>query len=65
MTDKKTKILIIDDVQENIYLLQEMLDQKEFKTITANSGKEGIRLALNENPGLIICDIIKPGFDNM
>ena len=68
MTDKKTKILIIDDVQENIYLLQEMLDQKEFKTITANSGKEGIRLALNENPGLIICDIMMPelsGYDVM
>ncbi len=68
MTDKKTKILIIDDVQDNIYLLQEMLDRKEFETITANSGKEGIRLALNENPGLIICDIMMPelsGYDVM
>ena len=68
MADKKTKILIIDDVAENIYLLQEMLDQDEFETITANSGKEGIRLALSENPGLIICDIMMPelsGFDVM
>lgn len=68
MTDKKTKILIIDDVPENIYLLQEMLDQKEFESITAKSGKEGIRLALSENPGLIICDIMMPelsGYDVM
>ncbi len=68
MTDKKTKILIIDDVPENIYLLQEMLDQNEFETITANNGKEGIRTALNEMPGLIICDIMMPelsGYDVM
>jgi CheY-like chemotaxis protein len=58
MADKKTKILIIDDVPENIYLLKEMLDQDEFETITANSRKVGIGLALNENPGLIICDIM-------
>ncbi len=68
MADKKTKILIIDDVPENIYLLQEMLDQKEFETITANNGKEGIRAALNEIPSLIICDIMMPelsGYDVM
>lgn len=68
MADKKTKILIIDDIPENIYLLREMLDEDEFETITASSGKEGIRLALNENPGLIICDIMMPelsGYDVM
>ena len=68
MADKKTKILIIDDVPENIYLIKEVLDLDEFETISANSGKEGIRLALNENPGLIICDIMMPelsGYDVM
>jgi two-component system, sensor histidine kinase and response regulator len=68
MPQKKIKILIIDDVPENIYLLQEMLDQDEFETITANNGKEGIRLAIDENPNLIICDIMMPelsGYDVM
>jgi two-component system sensor histidine kinase/response regulator len=68
MSSKKIKILIIDDIPDNIYLLQEMLDENEFETITANSGKEGIRLAIDEKPNLIICDIMMPelsGYDVM
>ncbi|HKI78068.1 MAG TPA: response regulator [Ignavibacteriaceae bacterium] len=65
---KKTKILIIDDIPENIYLLQEMLDTSEFEIITASNGKEGIRSAVNDQPDLIICDIMMPelnGYDVM
>lgn len=68
MPVNKTKILLIDDVPENIYLLQEMLNTEEFETFTASSGKEGIRLAMNESPHLIICDIMMPelsGYDVM
>jgi len=68
MSINKTKILIIDDVPENIYLLQEMLDPEEFETFTASNGKEGIRAAMNELPHLIICDIMMPelnGYDVM
>jgi CheY-like chemotaxis protein len=68
MADKKTKILIINGVPENICVLQKMLDQNRFEAIATKGGIEGIRLAIDEMPDLVICDIIMPelsGYDVM
>ncbi|MDR3611796.1 MAG: hybrid sensor histidine kinase/response regulator [Ignavibacteriaceae bacterium] len=56
----KKKILLIDDVEENIIVLRERLEKEGYRTITANDGKTGIELALKENPDLILCDIMMP-----
>lgn len=57
------KILIIEDnvdVRENT---AEILELAQYEVITAENGKEGVRLALKENPDLIICDIMMPVLD--
>jgi CRP/FNR family transcriptional regulator, cyclic AMP receptor protein len=57
------KILLIednDDIRENT---AEILELANYQVFTAMNGKEGVELALAENPDLIICDIMMPVLD--
>jgi PAS domain S-box-containing protein len=58
-----TKILIVDDKTENLYLLQSMLDTNGFKTISAKNGAEALGLMRTIIPDLIISDILMPVMD--
>lgn len=57
------KVLIVDDKTENIYLLQSMLDSKDFKTFPAKNGAEALGLLKTFIPDLIIADILMPVMD--
>jgi PAS domain S-box-containing protein len=56
------KILAIDDNEINLILLNQIfkLHYPDFFFIKANSGKEGIDLAKEENPEIILLDILMP-----
>ena len=57
------KILVIEDdhtVRTNIKLL---LEEEGYKVFCAATGEEGITLALEILPCLIICDVMMPGID--
>jgi CRP/FNR family transcriptional regulator, polysaccharide utilization system transcription regulator len=58
----KTILLIEDnaDLRENT---AELLEESNYKIITAENGKIGIELAINHLPDLIICDIMMPELD--
>lgn len=55
------KILIIDDSKEFCRLMSALLNQEGFEVISANEGIEGLKLAENEDPDLIIVDSRMPG----
>lgn len=57
------KILLIednDDIRENT---AEILELANYKVITAANGKEGVEMALEQLPDLIVCDIMMPVLD--
>jgi len=54
------KILIIEDEYDILENLGSILEFNNFKTILAKDGEEGILMANNELPDLIICDIMMP-----
>ncbi len=54
------KILVIDDLPENVYMLQDRLENEGYKVITSYDGKSGINKAINEQPDLILLDIMMP-----
>jgi DNA-binding response OmpR family regulator len=54
------KILVIDDLPENVYMLQDRLENEGYEVVTAYEGKSGINKAINEHPDLILLDIMMP-----
>ncbi len=57
------KILLIEDNQDIRENTAEILELANYKVITAENGKEGVNLALQDKPDLIICDIMMPVLD--
>jgi len=54
------KILVIDDLPENVFMLQDRLEHEGYNVITAYDGKSGIEKTLNEMPDLILLDVMMP-----
>jgi CRP/FNR family cyclic AMP-dependent transcriptional regulator len=57
------KILLIEDNQNIRENTAEILGLANYKVYTAENGKIGVETALQENPDLIICDIMMPVLD--
>lgn len=57
------KILLIEDNQDVRENTSEILKLAQYDVITAKNGKEGVELAQQEKPDLIICDIMMPILD--
>ncbi len=53
-------ILIVDDEPEMVRGLQDNLRFEGYQTLTATHGREGLRLALQEAPDLILLDVMMP-----
>lgn len=53
-------ILIVDDVSTNVDVLASVLQRHGYHTLTADSGAEGLRLAREHVPELILLDINMP-----
>lgn len=54
------KILIIDDLPENVFMLQDRLEHEGYQIITAYDGRTGIEKAKSELPDLVLLDIMMP-----
>ena len=57
------KILVVDDQPGNVFLLQDRLNREGFEVITAYDGTSGIKVAREQNPDLILLDVMMPGID--
>jgi two-component system alkaline phosphatase synthesis response regulator PhoP len=58
--EKKAKILLVDDDPDFVESTRTVLESKPYEVIVAQNGDEGLRKAKEENPDLIILDIIMP-----
>ena len=56
----KYKILIVDDEEDIVESLSFMLQTQGYETICAYDGEEGLKLAKEENPDLIMLDVMMP-----
>ncbi len=57
------KILIIDDMKDICDCLNYILSRKGYQVLTARNGKEGLGIAVNDIPDLILMDMVMPGQD--
>jgi two-component system alkaline phosphatase synthesis response regulator PhoP len=60
----KKRVLIIDDEENFCKLVKKNIEQTgEFEVHIATNGEDGIRLAREIKPDLILLDVIMPGMD--
>lgn len=61
--DTRSRILIVDDVQENLHVLMSLL-RNDYAIFAATSGEKALALARRQpQPDLILLDIRMPGMD--
>lgn len=63
MKDEPAHVLIIEDNQEVRENLAEILDLYGYQTSTAADGLQGAKLAIQQPPDIILCDVMMPELD--
>jgi two-component system cell cycle response regulator len=59
------KILVIDDLPENIFILQDRLTQEGYEVITAYGGNDGMEKTYSTLPDLILLDVMMPDMSGL
>jgi two-component system cell cycle response regulator DivK len=59
----RLKILVIEDNEQNMYLMTFLLEKNGFDVIQAREAEQGIVLAAERKPDLILLDIQLPDMD--
>ena len=59
----KLSVLIIEDNEQNMYMLSYLLEKSNYKVIKAYNGKDGLKLAHDKRPDIILIDIQLPDMD--
>jgi DNA-binding response OmpR family regulator len=54
------RILVVDDLPENVFMLQDRLENEGYEIVTAYDGKTGIAKAVSDMPDLILLDVMMP-----
>jgi CheY-like chemotaxis protein len=57
------KVLIVDDQQQNLYLMKTLLEGHGYQVVEATNGAEALELARIDPPDVIISDILMPVMD--
>src|SRR5690606_34700766 len=57
------RILVVDDVEANVRLLEAKLTLEYYDVLTCGDGTSCLRIAQDEQPDLILLDVMMPGMD--
>jgi len=58
-------ILIVEDNEKNRKLVRDVLQVKGYRTVETESAEEGIRLAQETSPALVLMDLQLPGMNGI
>jgi adenylate cyclase len=63
VAERAPKILVVDDVPENVRLLEAVLVSRGYEVVTANDGRAALERVQTAEPDLILLDVMMPGLD--
>ena len=63
MTPLRPRVLLVDDVDDNLCALEAILRPLDLVLVLANSGPEAMKALLREDFALILMDVVMPGLD--
>ena len=58
-------VLIVEDNEKNMKLARDILQAKGYKTLEAVTGEDGVKLAREKTPDLVLMDIQLPGINGI
>ena len=58
-------VLIVEDNEKNLKLVRDILQVKGYETVEAMTGEDGVRLAAERMPDLVLMDIQLPGMNGI
>jgi len=58
-----TKILYVEDNEDNVYVLKSRLTRKGYTVLIASDGEQGVSMAASEQPEVILMDLSLPVLD--
>jgi len=63
MSSKEPAVLVVEDDPDVLHMLQDFLDQKGYRVLTAVDGESAIDAVSKGNPDAVLLDIMLPGMD--
>ena len=66
MSDHAARILVVDDVAQNVRLLEAVLDAHGYDVVAATDGQAALELVISTKPDLVLLDVVMPepdGYD--
>lgn len=63
MEKESEKILVIEDEDDNLYFILQSLKRAGYTVVGAKSGEDGLTKFKEENPDLVILDVLLPEMD--
>jgi twitching motility two-component system response regulator PilH len=57
------RVLIVDDSPTETYKFKEILEKNGFDIITADNGADGVAVARQELPDVVLMDVVMPGLN--
>jgi len=60
MNDRSARILVVDDVAQNVHLLEAVLEAHGYDVVSATDGRAALELAVSAKPDLVLLDVMMP-----
>lgn len=60
MSEQAARILVVDDVPENVRLLEAVLEAHGYDVVSATDGAAALALAVSAQPDLVLLDVMMP-----
>jgi CheY-like chemotaxis protein len=57
------RVLVIDDEEVSRFLVRQCLPSPSFEVIEAGTAEEGLKIAADEHPDVVLLDLVLPGMD--
>lgn len=61
----KGLILVVDDIPENRYIMQSILEGEGYQVLLAQDGKTAIKILEKRRPDIVLLDIIMPNLNGL
>lgn len=62
-SEKTVSVLFIEDDPDILFLMERHLEKQGFKVLEAVTGKEGLKLARDNRPDIVLLDVMMPDLD--